>query len=118
MTILNFDPFDCDNVHVCRLFNEGGPGLKFWLLWRPDHIVSQDFARDCLMLSKFYKPNQWEDVYKFWYFISENILDVQNTTGLMDWCVKHWDHFNPNIRRRVEYTYYIYGLIETRGIAE
>lgn len=59
--IISFDP--ADNPNLARVFADD-IARKFWLLYRPSHIVSDEFWATCLGIAEVWrrdKPQTWQE---------------------------------------------------------
>ncbi len=80
---------------------------KFYLLWRSKHLTDQFFAKNCERLIVRLKPSLGDyDVLEFVEALRDcnlgNAMFSHGTTSIT-WVMNHWDYFNPNIRRTLEF---------------
>lgn len=113
----NPDKFLSDNDGsdwLRKIFLDRGIALKFWALYKQNHLADESFNRVCVKLSDIIKemlnPKNEEEV------AYENPYDFINLLcrcgfkpiekDFHRWLLKNWDYFNLNTRRGIclEYT--------------
>jgi len=105
MITLEFNPYTraggTEKIFKCPIVS------KFYLLWRSQHLTNQFFVKNCERLIVKLNPSLGEyDVLQFVEALRD--CDLGNAslgygTTSVSWVMKHWDYFNPNIRRTLEF---------------
>ena len=127
---ISFKPEDLKYTDEAYLpFQEGGMLLRFWGLYKKTFLTSDEFKNSLQLFSDYLARVADEDDETEMYATP---IEFQNvlvrvckvpTQGflnrpLLEWIVKYWDHFNPNIQKKIQIVYNEKVLVEqTKEIA-
>jgi hypothetical protein len=88
-----------------------GLPFKLWALWKKNHLTDQHFLDQCITFARHCEENEhpYSNIDDFEQLI--RLLGLSSSisnpfSGInRDWLLKHWDYFNPNIRKAITIKY-------------
>ena len=96
---IGFNPDEIEDEELQKLFDNRSVGIKFWMLYKQGHIVDQHFTPGCLLIDEHYAEVKTID--DFVRLVRNAMRQSCGMWDLSSFIAKHWDHFNPNIRRKL-----------------
>lgn len=111
MIELRFNPYSTTSG-LKVMFEKHPVVAKFYLLWRSTHLTSQVFPKRCKLLMRDINPAFQYDIHQFVNLLRDHNLCspdefMRSSCSRVDtaWVMSHWDYFNPNIRKSLEFKY-------------
>ena len=109
MIKLTFNPFTNPRT---KLIFKNEIVSKFYVLWKSSHLTSESFIVDCKALCKIINYNL--ELFEIEEFIEAlqrcrlaSNSGIPNHSVDVQWVIKHWDYFNPNIRKSLKIEHFI-----------
>ena len=118
---IGFDPTTIKPEHECyEPFVSGGLALKYWVLYKSNHITNQYFKGQIDKLTHYFNNmfndeypeiTPYNDIYEF--------LDVLKNCELpinKKWLIDNWDYFNLNIQKKLTISYKVVKEVDEEQI--